>query len=85
LPAAFSSTTPTLLPATLADMQAKGIKAAITLTASKGSNQVPEIVPDAVENHKAISKCTGESTLTRALRPVLLAESGHTTEGLGYP
>jgi hypothetical protein len=45
----------TLLPATLADMQAKGIKAGITLTAPAGAYQVREIIREAVENHMAVS------------------------------
>ena len=44
-----------ILPATLADMQAKGIKAAVSLSAPAGSYQVREIVREAVENHMAIS------------------------------
>jgi VWFA-related protein len=44
-----------LTPATLADMQAKGIKAGVTLTAPAGSYQVREIVREAVENHMAAS------------------------------
>jgi hypothetical protein len=44
-----------LLPATLADMQTKGIKAGITLTAPTGSYRVREIIREAVENHMAIS------------------------------
>jgi VWFA-related protein len=50
-----------LLPATLADMQAKGIKAAITLKAPVGSYQVREIIREAVENHMAISNTAVEA------------------------
>jgi VWFA-related protein len=50
-----------LLPATLADMQAKGIKAGITLTVPKGSYQVREIIREAVENHMAISNTPVEA------------------------
>jgi VWFA-related protein len=44
-----------LLPATLADMQAKGIKAGMTLTAPKGSYHVREIIREVVEDHMTIS------------------------------